>query len=391
MQSVSQSPTDPAFVQDPYAFYDRARAKGAVVYWEEYGMPVVLSFAGVNAALRDRRMGRAPLSPPEWPPHLADFTRVEQQSLLELEPPRHTALRRLALAGFTSARIAALAPGITQLSHDLIDAFPDGPFDLLPAFAQKLPVIVICRLLGVPEAMADQLLDWSHRMVAMYQARRDRAVEEDANSAAADFADFLRGHIEARRADPADDLITRLIAAEETGESLDTDALIGTCVLLLNAGHEATVQSLGNGVKTLLEHGPDPAWLSEAAIPGTVEEILRHDPPLHMFTRWTYEDLEIMGREIPRGTEVGLLLGAANRDPKTWDDPHRFDPTRPLKPHTAFGAGLHFCLGAPLARLEFQIALPILFARCPTLCLAETPRYADLYHFHGLERLMVTR
>jgi cytochrome P450 len=197
---------------------------------------------------------------------------------------------------------------------------------------------------------------------------------------------FLRGYVEERRAKPADDLITHLIAAEQDGERLTTDELITTCILLLNAGHEATVHTIGNGVKLVLETGTQGAMADPEPL---VEEILRFDPALHMFTRWAYTDVEVMGHTFHRGDQVGLLLAMANRDAGVWDDPHRFDPTRSIKPNTSFGAGVHFCVGAPLARLELRLALPILFARRPDLRLVEAPSYADVYHFHGLQRLMV--
>ena len=388
MNLLRQSPTDPEFVQDPYPFYDRARAMGDLVLWKDYALPVAVTHRAVMAVLKDRRMGRTPLTPPSVPPHLAAFHAVEAHSMLELEPPRHTRLRGLVLRAFTSRRIAALAPEIATLADRLIDGFPAGEFDLLPAFARKLPVIVIARLLGVPDNMADQLLTWSNAMVAMYQARRNRAAEEAANQAAAEFAAFLRGYVEERRKQPADDLITHLIAAEEAGKTLSTDELITTCILLLNAGHEATVHTLGNGVKAILEHG-SPERFASGVSEGAVEEILRFDPPLHLFTRYVYDDLDLYGHRLVRGDEVGCLLGAANRDPAVWTDPNRFDPARPPVGHTAFGAGLHFCVGAPLARLELRIGLARLFARCPRLSRAALPRYADLYHFHGLESLTV--
>nr|MCU0911598.1 cytochrome P450 [Paracoccaceae bacterium] len=165
------------------------------------------------------------------------------------------------------------------------------------------------------------------------------------------------------------------------------DELITTCILLLNAGHEATVHTMGNAVKAVLEHRAQGALAAEPE--ATVEEVLRWDPPLHLFTRHCYEACEIAGHRFAPGDEVGLLLAGANRDPAAWPDPARFDPARPVRANASFGAGLHFCVGAPLARLELQIALPILFARLPGLQLAEPPAYADLYHFHGLERLMV--
>lgn len=391
MIALSQSPTDPAFVQNPYPFYDRARATPFFL-WQDYGLPATASAAAVGAILRDRRFGRE--VPPEHrraiPAHLAPFYAVEAHSMLELEPPRHTRLRSLVLRAFTSRRIAALAPEIAALSEALIDVLPRGAFDLLPSFAQKLPVIIIARLLGVPETMAPQLLAWSNAMVGMYQAGRTRAMEDRAAAAAAAFSDFLRGYVEERRARPADDLITHLIAAEQDGERLTHDELITTCILLLNAGHEATVHTLGNGVKALLEQATPAALLAPDRIEGTVEEILRYDPPLHLFTRWAYQDVTVEGQAIAKGTEVALLLAGANRDPAVWPDPHRFDPARTATPNLSFGAGLHFCVGAPLARLELQIALPILFRRLPALQLAAPPEYADVYHFHGLKALRLT-
>jgi len=391
MQRFAQSPTEPAFVQDPYPFYARLRAAGDLAWWEDYAMPCAASHAAVHALLRDRRFGRerpADLVPPV-PPHLAPFYRVEDHSMLELDGPRHARLRGLVLRAFTSRRIAALGPEIAALAHDLIDGLPtDRPFDLLPGFAQKLPVIVIARLLGVPEDMAGRLLHWSNAMVAMYQAGRSRAVELAAAEAAEAFAAFLRGYMDARRDDPRDDLITHLIAAEEDGARLSTDELIATCILLLNAGHEATVHTIGNGVGALLEHGQS---VTPDTAASATEEILRFDPPLHMFTRIAHEDAEVFGHRFYRGDEVALLLASAARDPAVCAAPNRFDPSRASAPHLSFGGGPHFCVGAPLARLELQIALPILFDRLPGLRLAEAPRYAPTYHFHGLSALWLTR
>lgn len=391
LATLSQSPTDPGFVQNPYPFYERARAGGSFFHWQDYGLTCALSAATVGAILRDRRFGRE--EPPEnrkpIPEHQKPFYAVEAHSMLELEPPTHTRLRGLVLRAFTSRRIAALQPEIAALSHQLIDAFPAGKFDLLTHFAQKLPVIIIARFLGVPEDRADDLLAWSNAMVGMYQARRTRAMEDAAATAARDFSAFMRAYVEERRKTPADDLITHLIAAEMEGEKLSTDELITTCILLLNAGHEATVHTIGNGVKTLIENGFGGDALTPDKAEATIEEILRFDPALHLFTRWVYEDVELSGQTFRRGDRVGCLLAAANRDPQMWDGPERFDPVRPVKPNLTFGAGLHFCVGAPLARLELLTALPILFDRLPGLRLTEPPRYANLYHFHGLERLII--
>lgn len=387
MQRYHQSPTDPQFIQNPYPFYDLTRAAGDFFWWEDYDMACAVSHKMVHAVLRDRRLGRecpAELAP-DVPPHLQPFYDVEAHSMLELEPPRHKRLRGLVLRAFTSRTIAALAPDMNALCHHLIDDFPNEPFDLLTTYAQPVPVIIISRLLGVPEEQADDLLRWSNAMVAMYQARRTPEIEAAAVAATNDFVSFMRGYIAKRRKTPADDLISTLIAAEEDGEKLSEDELITTCILLLNAGHEATVHTLGNGTKALLENN------CRQITAATVEEIIRYDPPLHMFTRWVYEDVTLGGETFKRGDQIACLLGAANRDPAAYTAPNRFDPAREGPQNTSFGGGIHFCVGAPLARLELQVALKILFERCPDLCLTEAPQYGDVYHFHGLQRLMVAK
>ncbi len=387
MNSLHQSPNDPEFVQDPYPFYERARALGDVFYWTDYKMVCTVSHAATHAALRDKRMGRECLAEfaPDIPPHLASFYAVEAHSMLELEPPRHRRLRGLVLRAFTSRTIAALEPDMVELCNGMIDKFPSGPFDLLAAYAQPVPVRIIARLLGVPEDRSDDLLTWSNAMVAMYQARRTPQIEAEAIAATNAFTGFIRDHIASKRKTPKDDLISTLIAANEEGDKLSDDELITTCILLLNAGHEATVHTMGNGVKTLLESGL--CDITDTC----VEEVIRHDPPLHMFTRYVYEDMDFYGASLKRGDQIGCLLGAANRDPAAYDDPARFIPDRSGPKNTSFGGGIHFCVGAPLARLELQIALQTLFDRCPDLKLAAPPTYGDVYHFHGLERLMVTR
>ncbi|WP_424973726.1 cytochrome P450 [Dinoroseobacter sp. S124A] len=386
MEKVTQDPGDPTFVQNPYPVYDRMRDLGDLIWWEAYGMVVSPSYKATAAILKDRRFGREPVDPIPVPAHLTDFYGVEAHSMLELEPPRHTRLRGLVTRAFTSRRVAALAPEIEALCQELIDAFPEGPFDLLPAYCTPVPVRIIARMLGVPEAEAPQLLAWSHAMVGMYQASRTHAMEVAANDAARAFTDWVSDLITARRRSPGEDLMSALIAAEEDGARLNREELITTVILLLNAGHEATVHTLGNGVKTLLETG------HRDITPGLVEEVLRFDPPLHVFTRIAREEVELFGHRFAPGETIGCLLAAANRDPAFASGPHRFDPARQIKgQNMAFGAGLHFCVGAPLARLEIEIALRVLFDRCPALRLTTPPRYAPIYHFHGLETLEVAR
>lgn len=395
MLRLAQSPTEAAFVQNPYPFYAQARSQGGdLFFWEDYGMVCAVSHRAVAAGLRDRRMGRAVPDGrrPTARPHMADIDRFEQHSLLSLEPPDHTRLRGLVLRAFTSRRIEGMAPQIAALAHELIDRIDTArPFDLLDGYANLLPVIVIARLLGVPDSMAPDFLRWSHAMVKIYQAGCTRADELAANAATVEFRSFLADYIAHRRHSPGNDLMSELLAARDRDDRLSEEELITTVILLMNAGHEATVHSLGNGVKALLEWQGDAVAATRAdRVEATVEEVLRFDPPLHLFTRWAYEELDFFGHRVKAGEEIGLLLGAAGRDPSVWADPDRFDPARTPGPHQAFGAGIHFCVGAPLARLEMQIGLRVLFERLPTLRLAAPPRYADLYHFHGLEELVVT-
>ncbi|MEM6306659.1 MAG: cytochrome P450 [Pseudomonadota bacterium] len=383
MHRFSQSTTDADFVQNPYLAYDRARALGDIVWWDEYAMPAALSHRAVRLLLTDRRLGRAPPVPAAPAAHLATWNRVDQNSMLELEPPRHTKLRGLVLRAFTGRRVAQMADGIQTLCHQLIDAFPAGPFDLLQAYAQPLPVIVIAKLLGVPLDRTDDLLRWSNTMVAMYQTGRSHAVETAAEQATQDFVAYLDDVIAHRRTTPGADLITDLIDAEQNGDRLTAPELISTIILLLNAGHEATVHTIGNGVNILAALPPQP--ITDA----TIEEVLRYDPPLHMFTRWAYDDIDCFGHAIAKGTQVACVLAAANRDSAVFQAPHHFDATRAPGPHQSFGAGIHFCVGAPLARLELRLGLKTLFDRCPDLHITTPPRYANTYHFHGLERLMI--
>ena len=392
MKTLTQSPTEDAFVQNPYAVYADVQATDPVRFWTDYNMLAVFDAELIQSLLRDRRLGRALPEGQNAPPpdHLRDFAALEAVSMLELEPPAHTRLRSLVLRAFTSRRIKSLAPDIQSTCHRLIDDFPNGPFDLLQAYCKPVPVRIIARLLGVPEEMSPDLLRWSNAMVAMYQASRTTETEVAANMAAHDFTLFMIGYIEARRTEPRDDLITELIRAESEASRLTPEEMIGTCVLLLNAGHEATVHTLGNAVKALLENGCPASALAPENRVACVEEVLRYDPPLHIFTRYAYADLDIAGHQLRTGDQIALVLGAAGRDPEICTTPHVFNPYRAPVPHAAFGGGTHFCVGAPLARLEMQIALATLFDRIPNLTQASPARYANTYHFHGLAQLTVT-
>ena len=392
MQLISQNPTDEDFIQDPYKFYKNFVSTDGLYYWNEYNMPAVFDAAGQELLFKDKRFGREKLKNQSnnHETHLKAFYHVEANSMLELEPPKHTRLRGLVLRAFTTRKINTIQPEIAALSYKLLDDLKSNNVDILKGFATQLPVIVIARLLGVPETMAQDLLSWSNDMVMMYQARRTKELEIKANSSTKEFVSFMEKYIEEKRYKPEDDLISHLIAAEQAGEKLTKDELISTCILLLNAGHEATVHTLGNGIKAILEHGKDRNYLSPKYINSTVEEILRYDPPLHMFTRYAYEDVIFRNHKFKCGDQVALVIGAAGRDERIWSSPNKFNPFRQIKKNLSFGSGIHFCVGAPLARLELVTALPIIFKKFPNIKLLDQPIYSNLYHFHGLQKLNVS-
>ncbi len=396
---VSIDPHDPAFFQNPYPAYAFLHANCPVFYWEEFGKWSFAGFDDVNRLLRDRAFGR---ENPDGPPapqtsgpraHVADFDAVEAHSLLEREPPVHTRLRTLVNRAFVSRQVERLRPRLEVLSHQLTDGFEERKqIDLLPAYATPIPLIIIADMLGIDHAMGAQLVSWSHDMVAMYMHGRTREDELQAAKSAREFAGFIRAESRSRVGTDKDDLLTLLAKAGADGERLTEDELVSTAILLLNAGHEATVHQTGNAVKTLLQSGQDlrPLFGDDNSSAATVEECLRFDAPLHMFTRFACRETEIANGVILKpGDQIALLLGAANRDPAAFENPGIFRPGRTDQKNVSFGAGIHFCIGAPLARLEMQVSLKVLFERLPGLRLSEPPRCRDSYHFHGLENLMV--
>ncbi|EJJ27897.1 cytochrome P450 [Rhizobium sp. CF142] len=395
---VSLDGSDPAFYGNPNAVYAALHAHCPTFYWEQQKQWFVTGYDHVNGLLRDRRFGRQilhiasreELGLPEPEPHIAAFDLAERYSLLELEPPEHTRLRTLVNRAFVSRHVEKMKPEIEELANRLIDTFADkGEGELLSAFADIIPVTMIARMIGIPEDMGPQLLKWSHAYVRMYMFGRTRADEDAAEQAAREFSDYVKTVIAERRAEPRDDLLTHMIHTEHKGQYLTEDELVSTTIVLLNAGHEATVHQIGNSVRIILDSGYDPAALfrDEAATERTVEESLRICAPVHIFQRWALEPAEIDGIAFKRGDKVSMILAAANLDPAKFSDPLAFKPDRNEAPNLSFGAGIHFCIGAPLARLELNIVLPILFKRLPGLKIAKPPVVKDVYHFHGLDRL----
>jgi cytochrome P450 len=395
---VSLNGNDPAFYGNPNAVYAALHAHCPTFYWQEQKIWTVTGYDHVNGLLRDRRFGRQilhvasreELGMADPLPHLKNFDAAEQFSLLEIEPPEHTRLRTLVNRAFVSRHVDKMKPEIAALANQLIDGFAgDGEVELLSAFADIIPVTMIARMIGIPDEMGPQLLKWSHAYVRMYMFGRTRADEDAADQAAKEFSDYVKSVIRERRAAPRDDLLSHMITTEHRGQYLNDAELVSTAIVLLNAGHEATVHQIGNSVRVILDSGLAPARLfaDEAATERTVEETLRICAPVHIFQRWALETAEVDGLTFKRGDKVAMILAAANLDPAKFTDPLTFRPDRREAQNLSFGAGIHFCIGAPLARLELNVALPILFERLPSLRLAQTPVVKDVYHFHGLERL----
>ncbi|WP_414166774.1 cytochrome P450 [Streptoverticillium reticulum] len=393
-------PWSPAFVADPYPGFAELRAAGRVHWFAPSGQWLVPHHADVRALLGDRRLGRTYLhrftheefgrTPP--PAAHEPFHVLNDNGLLDLEAPDHTRIRRLVTQAFTPRTVTALAPVVERLVRELVDGLlAEGGGDLIADVAEPLPVAVIAEMLGVPEADRGLLRPWSAAICGMYELNPDEATAQRAVQASVEFSAYLRELIADRRARPADDLISALVAACDEGERLTEQEVVSTCALLLNAGHEATVNTTGNGWWALFRHPGQLAALRRdpALVPQAVEELMRYDTPLQLFERWVLDDIEIDGTVIERGSEVALLLGSANHDPAVFPDPERLDVTRTGSAHLSFGAGIHYCLGAPLARLELAAVFGALLQRVPDLRLVAEPQWKPGFVIRGLRELRV--
>ena len=387
------------FQQNPYPVYIWLRDKNPIWWFNDTQNWYISRYEDVDTLLRDRRLRRSiePVQPvPAVPKHLVPFQRLSTYSMFDMEPPDHTRLRSLVSSVFTPKRVNALRPQIEMIANALLDqALKKGEFDLLEDYAVSLPVLVIADLLGVPEADRWHLRPWSAAIVAMYELSHTREQEQKAVQASIEFWDYLKWLVDQRRSRPQDDLISALAAVTdaESGARLSEAELIATCILLLNAGHEATVNGFGNGMFALFCHPQQLAHLqdnpTEELVKTCVEEMLRYDTPLQLFKRWVREDMEYKGVQFQHGQQLVLLFGSANRDPHRFEGADKMDITRQDNPHISFGAGIHFCLGAPLARLELNVALRTLMIRAPRLKLASEPQRRSSYVIRGLRDLKV--
>ncbi len=388
---------DPDFYNNPYPYYKTLRDSCPMFFWAEHNLWTFCRHEDVATLFRDRRLGRkidpadmldgsCPVESAETKP----FFDIDRLSMLAQEPPTHTRLRGLVQKAFMARQVERMRPRIEQLCNDLVDQMLNSArCNLLTAFATPLPVTVIAEMLGVPNDMAGNLLRWSHAMIKMYEMERTKSAEQEAVVASREFVSFLRQLVAERRKKPNDDLISRLVEVEEEG--LTEDELIANCILLLNAGHEATVNLIGNGMLALLQNRDQlQRWKEDRSLTeAAVEELLRYDTPLHQFNRWVLQPFAYQGRRFEVGQEIAMLLGSANRDGDVFELPDVLDLGRKKNPHLSLGGGIHYCLGAPLARLELAIAFNVLIERLPDMELVGEPVFCNSFHFHGLESLDV--
>ncbi len=394
--TVTFDPTDQVFLDDPYPAFASLRSEADVHWHPRLGLAVAVSHAACSEVLRSRAAGRiwtdkTPVS------SFPAFNLLHRNSLLENEPPTHTRLRRLISAAFARGHTERLRPWVRSMAGEMVSSMAaaierDGSADLLSHLAAPLPVEVIAELLGVPAADRSRLQPWSNAIVKMYEYDLAPELAADAEAASAEFVSYLRALAADRAANPGDDLVSDLVSERDGSDRLSDDELVATAVLLLMAGHEATVNVIGNGVLALLTHRAqwDRLVADPALLPTAVEELIRYDAPLQLFERTAVAATTVAGYQLEPGDKIAALLGAAARDPLVFPDADTLDIGRSPNPHLGFGGGIHYCVGAPLARVEIAAALEALATRLPGLRLAAEPERRGEFVIRGLRTLPVT-
>jgi len=388
---------NPTFVADPYEQLKELREFGKPVWHEGMQMFLAACHSDANDVFRNKSLGRIFIDKKpdfEW----ETFNWLHSDSILDSEPPKHTRLRSLVAKAFNRNKIEGMRPAVERITQQLLDAIDEKvisgeTFDLIADYAEPLPVKIIADLLGFPESEEHLLRPWSQSIVKMYEVNPSEQYQMEAKKAAAEFAEYVRSLAEHRKKNPGQDLITDLAMVEENGEKLNSHELVATCVLLLNAGHEASVNAFGNGMVAALER-PDQAELlrknSRAITDTALEEFMRFDAPLHLFERTATVDTELGGVKIEKGQKIAALIGSANRDSAVFERADEMDLTRDPNPHIGFGAGIHFCLGAPLARLEMSVSLPALWEKYPNMQLAGNPVRRPTFVLRGYESVSIS-
>ena len=388
---------DPKFVENPYPALKELRAAGEPVWHEGLQMFLAARHADANDVFRNKSLGRIfKEKTPEFEWEI--FNWLHADSILDSEPPKHTRLRSLVAKAFNRQKIEGMRPAVGRITDQLLDAIDvkvksGENFDLIADYAEPLPVKIIADLLGFPESEEHLLRPWSQAIVKMYEVNPSVQYQNEAKQAAREFADYVRDLAEARKKAPGQDLISDLASVEENGEKLNMHELVATCILLLNAGHEASVNAFGNGMVAALQR-PDQVKLLRENPRGVtdtaLEEFMRFDAPLHLFERTATADTELGGVAIKEGQKIAALIGSANHDESVFSSPATMDLTRDPNPHIGFGAGIHFCLGAPLARLEMSVSLPALWERFPSMVLAGDAVRRPTFVLRGYESVAIS-
>ena len=389
--------TDPQFVADPYPALKELRNAPGPVWHEGMQMFLAARHSDANDVFRNKSLGRIfkEKTPDfEW----EIFNWLHADSILDSEPPKHTRLRSLVAKAFNRQKIEDMRPAVERITEQLLDAIDlkvkaGESFDLIADYAEPLPVKIIADLLGFPEAEEHLLRPWSQAIVKMYEVNPSLQYQTEAKAAASEFAQYVRDLAESRKKNPGQDLISDLASVEENGEKLNMQELVATCILLLNAGHEASVNAFGNGMVAALQRPDQIKLLRETPQEVTntaLEEFMRFDAPLHLFERTATADTEVGGVQIKEGQKIAALIGSANRDESVFSAPETMDLTRDPNPHIGFGAGIHFCLGAPLARLEMSVSLPALWEMYPTMQLASEPVRRPTFVLRGYESVAIS-
>ncbi len=387
---VDFDPYQSGFLDNPYPTYARLRRQSPIFYDERWNLTFFTRHNDVEPMLRDRRFGRDIRHVPEaarrvdpqvyqriYPPRYPVWTRLIRDSFIDLEPPRHTRIRRLVQWAFTRRASRSYRPRMEAEAHRRLDqAAQSGVMEAIADYATPIPLVMIAELMGVPREDQPRLVEWSHRLVRVFDEGCTAEEGESAEQAGIDFRDYLRDLIRSQRTRDEDNLLSHLIRARHEGDALSEEELISTAILVLNAGHEATVQAIGNGLMALSAHpGQWQRWQKDRTLtPTAVEELLRYDTPLQMFERWVTEDVDWRGTELAGGSKVGLLFGSANHDEQVFERPDRLDLGRTPNPHVSLGGGVHFCVGASLAREELKVAFEVLLERVRRFELLPTPR-----------------
>jgi len=388
---------DPKFVANPYNALKELRQFGEPVWHEQMQIYLAACHKDANDVFRNKSLGRIFIdkSPDfEW----ETFNWLHSDSILDSEPPKHTRLRSLVAKAFNRNKIEGMRPAVERITAKLLDQLDvkvksGETFDLITDYAEPLPVKIIADLLGFPESEEHLLRPWSQAIVKMYEVNPSAQYQMEAKKAAGEFAEYVRNLAALRKVNPGQDLITDLAMVEENGEKLNSHELVATCVLLLNAGHEASVNAFGNGMVAALERPDQSALLRDKAREITetaVEEFMRFDAPLHLFERTATAQTQVGGVTIEAGQKIAALIGSANRDENIFKEADELDLMRDPNPHIGFGAGIHFCLGAPLARLEMGVSLPALWEKYPQMQLASQPVRRPTFVLRGYESVEIS-